>query len=703
MFIIPEPKQISFERVDRFIFDTVKVNNNLDFIKDAEILLHKKFWNFINLRIGSAEPSDYRSQLVVNIESSHALIDQIVAEDKELFLKQGYRLLVCETSIVNIYCNSLEGYLNALSSLKQMIYIFDDKYALEWSVDLIDWPCIEFRGISTTFAWYAGYGRIGFDMQLWGLDEWKQFVNVCSDYKINQINMVLYGFWPFKFPEYPGVSLENFEMDVWNAESENWITIQYSHPNVHNEFLPELIEYGHSLGISFFAYVGLNSYNGGLSSIRRDKRMKLPKNSKFINDFDSLCLSESGTVEYITDSMCKILSLGFDGLDLEESEEAFWYCQCNGCQSKFNTDNNTPEQMLHEANTWLLKIVYDEVKKQYPNTTIGLRAWRQPPLVRSMELLEEMRASIPDDVVLFWSPGHYVDENEFKKWIRTFGKERIRGRDTEAIGFASGLGRLIRPFKWMGLRTDEEAITQYLEEDIRQHIESAKLRVAGINGYQFEWFGFFMALFIHSNYGWGSTLDPEIFYRKSFNSVFGELGDDILSVMKHMFTIHESQLGIFDLYFPFAKNKVEERDIDRILEAREQAPKLLEKLSQIKMFLAEDHSVCHFIPHFTKWEVSIRRSLIIYEMALLDIELANTTDESKRKVLLKQLDHLNDKSFEVVKANYFDVNPVDKAGIHSCMIPYHELKRCIHNQLNPEDKDDQPIYLGVESLGWMWF
>ena len=35
--------------------------------------------------------------------------------------------------------------------------------------------------------------------------------------------------------------------------------------------------------------------------------------------------------------------------------------------------------------------------------------------------------------------------------------------------------------------------------------------MAGINGYQFEWYGFFMAFFAHAYYSWGGDREPEDF------------------------------------------------------------------------------------------------------------------------------------------------------------------------------------------------
>ena len=68
----------------------------------------------------------------------------------------------------------------------------------------------------------------------------------------------------------------------------------------------------------------------------------------------------------------------------------------------------------------------------------------------------------------------------------------------------------------------------------------------------------------------------------------------------------------------------------------------------------------------------------------------------------QSLENLNEKDFDIVKNNYFDVNPVSETGTKSCMIPYHELKRVLKNELYPDQRDDEPIYLGVEALGWLW-
>ena len=675
-------------------FDCFALSSQVDFLNDPECLLIERLWNYTDLWRGSV-PVTIR---VLPLEAD--MTSELDPDSQEMMCKQGYCLCI-EAQCITIYCNAAAGFQYAVSTIKQLLEPAECGYTLK-CCRILDWPTVEYRSLSTTFAWYAGYGRFGFDMQLWGLEEWKQFLKVCADFKINQLNLCLYGYWPYAMERYPETAFRGLRMKIWNPESENWVEVAYMHPNVAHEFLPQLIRYGHSLGILFFAYIGLNSYSGGYSNAHREKRMKMPPDSKFINDFDSLCLSVPATVDYLKYCMQRVVEQGFDGIDFEESEEAFWYCDCEQCKETFWQGAKTPEEALHHANTYLLKILYVELKRIKPDIVIGLRAWRQPPLVRDADLIRSMVESIPEDVVLFWAPGQYVDDSEFDKWIEAFGRKRIRARDTEAMGFAAGFGRLVRPFRFNGLRTEEESITQYVEEDIRQHRGSAARRVAGINGYQFEWYGFFMAFFAHAYYGWGGEREPDDFYHYSLRTVFGSLEPEIYDVMTHMLTIHESQLNLFELEFPFARNKIEPRDIPLLKRAIADYPRLLEELNHIISVVGADPHTASFKLHFQKWKVSLQRCRVIYDMGLASLEYAVAeTPEEQRKWLL-ELDRLNEQEFCIIKENYFDVNLCMETGIKSCMIPYHELKRVIHNRLDPDHADTETIHLGVEALGWLW-
>ena len=169
-----------------------------------------------------------------------------------------------------------------------------------------------------------------------------------------------------------------------------------------------------------------------------------------------------------------------------------------------------------------------------------------------------------------------------------------------------------------------------------------------------------------------------------------------------MLTIHESQLNIFELEFPMTRNKVEKRDIPRIQEAISDYPDLMEKLERVTEALKKDKRREAYVPHFKKWKVSLERSRIIYDMALKSLEYEEAGTEEEKRELLMGMYLDNEREFAIIRENYFDVNPITETGVATCMIPYHELKRCILNRLDPHHPQKEPIYLGVEALGWMW-
>jgi len=89
--------------------------------------------------------------------------------------------------------------------------------------------------------------------------------------------------------------------------------------------------------------------------------------------------------------------------------------------------------------------------------------------------------------------------------------------------------------------------------------------------------------------------------------------------------------------------------------------------------------------------------------SLAAVKYDNERDEGKRLELLKEIDRHNEQDFELVRSMFFDVLPVDRTGVKSCMYPYHELKRVLDNKLGRNaPPDGEMIFLGVEALGWLW-
>ena len=469
----------------------------------------------------------------------HALPD-IEVEDDILYREQGYDLEIQEDHAVISYETRI-GFINAVTSLKQLIWNESAGYVVQ-VCHITDYASLPVRAIAQTFSWYAGYGRFGFDSQLWGYEEWEQYLNICLDNKINQFNLVMYGYWPFEMEEYPETDFRNVPIKIWNAENRRWLTVRYTHPNLEEPFLDKFIKLAHKYGVKIFAYVGLNSYNGAFTIKHPEARMKPPKGSSYMNDFDSLCLSYPGNTEYIIKSMEQIAKLGFDGYTLEESEEGFWFCECEECKKRWHATTKTPGEAKHQANMWLLKQIYDAVRKINPEAVIGIRAFRQPPLEKDPAFLKECVDSMPEDIMLFWAPGLYVPESEFEKWCNAFGRDRIWARDTESNSITSTMGRLYRTFASNVIRYEDEANEQVIETDIRQHRGSVRMGVHGINGFMFEWYGLFMHLFAHGNYGWGAQMENEEFYHRACRQNFGDLGETVLYVMRNMVTVHESQI-----------------------------------------------------------------------------------------------------------------------------------------------------------------
>jgi hypothetical protein len=378
--------------------------------------------------------------------------------------------------------------------------------------------------------------------------------------------------------------------------------------------------------------------------------MKPPPSSSFLNDFDSLCLSYPGTVQYILDSMVHIAELGFDGYTLEESEEGFWYCECDECKKRWHAIANTPGEAKHKANIWLLNQITEAVRKVNPKIVLGIRAFRQPPLEKDPAFLRECVESMPEDINLFWAPGLYVPETEFPKWCEAFGKHRIWARDTESNAITSTMGRLFRIFESNVIRYKDEANAQVIERDIEQHIGSVKMGVHGINGFMFEWYGYFMHLFAHGNYGWGSMMDMEEFYKRACELNFGaELTDKILYVMKNIVTIHESQIPLYTTPFPFQKNKMTKEDIPAIIAAKQNHPHLMEMINELREISYNDEKLRVWLPHFNKWHNAERRNAIIYDLVLAALRYEEETDPIKKDEILDEILWYNEKDLILLK------------------------------------------------------
>ena len=250
--LLPEPKQL------KDLGGLTKPFSQIFFEADAGVdtealadIAKLRFWNYPKLTFcHCCEPCED----CIPMRAVPSL-SGVTADNAELFKAQGYQLSIAPDGITLKY-GTKAGFINGVTSLKMLLREADGGYRLPLC-EITDWPSLPVRAVAPTFSWYAGYGRIGFDCQLWGYEQWVEFINVCLDNKINQMNMVMYGYWPFEMEQYPETVLRNVPIQIWNAENRMWLTVRYTHPNLEKPYLAKLIQYAHSLEFKLFAYVVL--------------------------------------------------------------------------------------------------------------------------------------------------------------------------------------------------------------------------------------------------------------------------------------------------------------------------------------------------------------------------------------------------------------------------------------------------------------
>jgi hypothetical protein len=128
----------------------------------------------------------------------------------------------------------------------------------------------------------------------------------------------------------------------------------------------------------------------------------------------------------------------------------------------------------------------------------------------------------------------------------------------------------------------------------------------------------------------------------------------------------------------------------------------MEIINEIRERAYIDEKLRPWLPHFDKWDNAERRNAVIYDLVLTALRYEDETDPVKKDAILDEILWLNEKDFDIAKEMFFDINPVSQTGVKSCMFPYHEMKRLIHNIRHPEAPDNDIVCSGIEALGWLW-
>jgi len=119
---------------------------------------------------------------------------------------------------------------------------------------------------------FNGNINFGFGTQLWSEEQWRWFIDWCLLHKINGFDLCIYGYWPFKFPGYPEITLANIPVKTYDPQTEKTSIVRTTHPDMEREFLPALIGYAQTRGIRVNARIGLNTFNGGYAREHSEAR-----------------------------------------------------------------------------------------------------------------------------------------------------------------------------------------------------------------------------------------------------------------------------------------------------------------------------------------------------------------------------------------------------------------------------------------------
>ncbi|MBV8831630.1 MAG: hypothetical protein JO108_20670 [Acidobacteriaceae bacterium] len=289
---------------------------------------------------------------------------------------------VSEASIINttkagitIVGKGKQGMLYGVQTINQLIIEGrrDSRNTLP-CLHIRDWPDLSWRCLSPQLTWYAGFARReGFDIGNWSAAEWKWLADWSLLQKCNAWAVCMYGAWPFTLPGYEETTaqFDSFHVDPQTGQK---IPYRFMHPNIRQEFFPDVIRYANERGIKVHAYIGKNTYNGTyvLEHTETNSQSPVAEAMPFA----------PGVQPYWRAFLRRILELGFNGFVFEDPEtyhvpnqdqdcyRTFWapWAQKYGFSSVTETDCRKPPLGVHlEYYTWLFRTfdtLIDEIAQE---------------------------------------------------------------------------------------------------------------------------------------------------------------------------------------------------------------------------------------------------------------------------------------------------------------------------------------------------
>jgi len=121
----------------------------------------------------------------------------------------------------------------------------------------------------------------------------------------------MYGAWPFTLPGYEETTAQ-YDSLYYDPKTGKKVPHRYVHPNIRQEFFPEVIKYANARGIKVHAYIGKNTYNGTYIQKHCESNAQSP-----VAEALPFTL---GLEDYWRAFIKRILEIGFNGFVFEDPE-----------------------------------------------------------------------------------------------------------------------------------------------------------------------------------------------------------------------------------------------------------------------------------------------------------------------------------------------------------------------------------------------
>ena len=387
-----------------------------------------------------------------------------------------------------------------------------------------DWPDLKWRCLAPQLTWYAGFSRYeGFDIGNWSPGEWKWLADWTLLHKCNAWAVCMYGAWPFTLPGYEETT-DQYDSFYYDPRTGQKTPHRYVHPNIRQEFFPEVIKYANARGIKVHAYIGKNTYNGTYIQKHRESDAQSP--------VAEAIPFTPGLEDYWRAFIKRILEIGFNGFVFEDPEayhvpnqneecyRTFWapWASQYGFSTVGETDRMKPPLGVHlEYSTWLFRkfdtIIQSEAKTLQVHPDIYLIAHiLQDRIMREVKSMDE-RAHWFD--LIDQKHGRklpfIIHEDHEKEYVQLLSGDRVAtlgGRGGAASGFHQ-----IASLNRDGSHGD---IGMDLAEERDKQQRLCEAGGFGAMGYIFQWTNTEVFGYLAAQYQWSHTGVPGINNKDAF-------------------------------------------------------------------------------------------------------------------------------------------------------------------------------------------